>query len=136
MQLPLAWAGWEGSADLLSCVQEQTKLRMGNYELAYIDYPEKIPTAAIGTNSGHFVYRVAYRPADYDAKTHQLTWHDNEYFYLITHEDSENDEWHFVGVLSEAELQSRFNTPEMLDQYSNDPYLAAAVEMVKAWRAA
>lgn len=127
-QLPLAWAGWEGSADLLSCVQEQTKLHMGSYELAYIDYPERISTATIGTTSGHFVYRVAYRPADYDAKTHQLTWHDNEYFYLITHEIAENGEWNFVGALTEEELQSRFNTPEMLAKYG-DPYTAAAAEM-------
>ena len=132
-QLPLAWAGWEGSADLLSCVQEQTKLHMGSYELAYIDYPERISTATIGTTSGPFVYRVAYRPADYDANTHQLTWHDNEYFCLITHEIAENDEWSFVGALTEEELQSRFNTPEMLAKYG-DPYAAAAAEMVSVWK--
>lgn len=138
-QLPLAWAGWEGDANLLNCVQEQTKLRMGSYELAYIDGPERIATAAMGTTDG-YLYRVEYRPADYDAKTHQLTWHENEYFYLVTYEvwgestGPEDDEWHFVGTLSEEELQSNYNTPDMLAQYDNDPYLAAVVETVNQWR--
>ncbi len=138
-QLPLAWAGWEGDKNLLNCVQEQTKLRMGSYELAYIDYPERITTAAMGATDGYLIYRVEYRPADYDASTHQLTWHENEYFYLVTHEvwgestGPEDDEWHFVGTLSEAELQRRFNTPDMLAQYG-DLYTAAAVEMVSEMR--
>ena len=134
-QLPLVWIGWEGDPNLVSCVEEQVKLRMGDYELVNVDVPERITTAAVGTVSGHFIYRIEYRAADYNAKKHQLTWQDSEHFYIVTHEvwgesiGSEDDEWNFVGILTEEELQSRFNTPEMLAKYDNDFYFAAVVEM-------
>ena len=139
-QLPIVMAYMELKQALLSCVEEQVKLRLGDYELAHVQQVEMIPTAAIATNGGDFLYRVVYQPGDYEKSTHRVTWDDQQCFYLITQEDwgempgEEDDRWYFVGTLSEEELQSSYNTPDMLDQYDNDPYLAAVVETVNQWR--
>ena len=139
-RLPIVMAYMELDPALLACVEERVAIHMGSHDLAYVEQVEDIPTGAVGTTSGHFIYRVTYKPGEYDGVS-RVTWKDSQHFYIITHEDwdeasgEEDNRWYFVATLSEEDLQSRFNTPEMLTQYSNDIYLAAVVEIVSQWRA-
>ena len=138
-RLPLVMAYMELKPELLACVEEQVALRMGSYDLAYVEQVENIRTPAVGATGGHFIYRVTYKPGDYDDAT-GVTWQDKQCFYIVAHERSgetsgvEDVQWYFVTTLSEEELQSRFNTPDMLNKYSGDLYLAAVVETVNQWR--
>lgn len=139
-RLPLVMAYMELKPELLTCVEEQVALQMGSYDLAYVEQVENIRTGAVGATGGHFIYRVTYKPGDYDDAT-GVTWQSSRHFYIVTHERSgetsgvEDVQWYFVAALSEEELQSRFNTPDMLKKYSGDLYLAAVVETVNQWRA-
>lgn len=139
-RLPLVMAYMELEPELLACVEEQTAIKMDGYDLAYVEQVENIRTGAVGATGGYFIYRVTYKPGDYDG-TAGVTWQSSRYFYIVTHERSgetsgaEGVQWYFVAALSEEELQSRFNTPEMLGKYSNDLYLAAVLESVDQWRA-
>jgi len=129
-----------GHTQLRDCAIEQTRLRMGDYEIAYIRSIEEISTGAVGIDSGMYIYRVTYQPMDYDKDAVEVTQRGSEHFYLVTYEvwpnsmtGSEENAWYFVDTLSEEALQSRFNTPGMLERY-NDPYLAAVVETVRQWK--
>lgn len=123
--------------EFLWAINDQIKLRLGENSVARVTKGEEIPTGAVGTTSGDFLWQITYLPGQYHADSCSITWQGKEVIYVITHEDWSGGtrEWQFVAALDEEELQSRFNTEEMLAKYNNDPYLAAVVEITNLWRA-
>ena len=101
-----------------------------NAQTAQIDSLEKISTAAVGTTSGHQIYRFAYSVMLDGA------WQEQEAIYLVLHHDwsSSSDYWYTCGAVTQQEIDTIYSTEAMMKQYNNDPYLAAAVETVKLWR--
>ena len=94
-----------------------------------IDSVEEIDPDVGGTSRGVFVYRVQYRLAyNEDARICYVlmdqVWEDP---------DAGQTEQHtLLGILSEAELQ-QYNREEILKQYDNDLYRAAAMETYRKY---
>ena len=92
---------------------------------------EEISTAAVGTTSGHILYRLEYCTA----KTSGGQWSEQEQVYLVIHRDwsSSSNYWYSCGTLTQQEIDTTYSTEAMLEKYNGDPYLAAVVETVNQW---
>lgn len=89
---------------------------------------EEISTGAVGTTSGHLMYRLVYSVKLEDR------WQLFKDVYLVLHADwsSSSDYWYACGTVTQEEIDTIYSTEAMLQQYG-DPYLAAAAELYRQW---
>ncbi len=112
-------------------------------EKAEITGLTQMNTGTVGLMDGLNLYLLEYRltPKDPAAKkTAGLTWDgdriteadENGQPYILLHFLENGDgsvTWTRVAVTSEKEIEQRFNTPDMLEQYGGSPYTAACMEL-------
>lgn len=72
-RLPIVMAYMELDPILLTAVEEQVAIHMGDYDLAYVEQVQNI---------GGATYRVTFKPGDYDG-VNRVTWQDSRQFDMV-----------------------------------------------------